>query len=167
MHSSFRNLIQILQRELELHRRLNTLLEAERQAMTRVEADRLLALANEKDCIALQLKALEESRRLSVESIAESAGLSEPESLRLSDLASHAPEAEADELIRIAGQLRETVESSRFENEKNRFLANHSLRVVRDAVKALSQAPDTKKTYRAGGALRAYGAGPQVVTRRA
>jgi flagellar biosynthesis/type III secretory pathway chaperone len=52
-------------------------LAEEQEALQALAAERLLALANEKDSLALQLKALDESRRLAIESIAERFGQEE------------------------------------------------------------------------------------------
>jgi len=167
MSSPFDKLISILHGELQLYRRLQGVLAEEQEALQALAAERLLALANEKDSLALQLKALDESRRLAIESIAERFGQEEAESLRLGDIAALAPETEAAELRRLGAELRAAVEGGQTRNVSNRCLANHSLQIVREAIRVLAQPDEIHKTYRPKGALRAYRIAPQVVARQA
>ncbi|MCX7014696.1 MAG: flagellar protein FlgN [Candidatus Sumerlaeota bacterium] len=166
MSSPYRGLVSILERELELHRRLADLLDEEQRALKGLDAERLLVLANEKDGLALQLRALDESRRLLMESIASLLGRDGAEGMRLIEVAAQAPEPEARELMRLRDALRELVETGETRNTTNRYLANHSLETVREAIRALAQADDIHKTYRPKGALRAYRIAPQVVARQ-
>lgn len=168
MPSPFQSLIEILQRELTLYSRLEDLLGEELVALTEVQTDRLMTLVNEKDGLALQLKALEESRRLAVETIAQQCGLDDSADLpRLRDIASVAPQNERIELLQIAEDLQGIAERGQANNAKNRFLVNRSLEMVRETVRALAQPDDTQKTYQPQGGLKAYPMGAQVVARRA
>ena len=167
MHTLFRNLVSVLQNELELHTRLMELLGEEKRSLEELNASDILKAAKEKDTLALRLKALEESRRLSVESISSQYGLGDPDDIVLSKLADAAPEPERAELRRLNIELRATVESGQSQNEQNRYLASGSLRIVREAMKALAQPEETQKTYRHQGGLKAYRSGPQVMAQQA
>ncbi|OPZ21677.1 MAG: FlgN protein [candidate division BRC1 bacterium ADurb.BinA364] len=167
MHS-FDPLIGILQRELDLYERLNSLLEQEQEALTRLQVERLLQLTNEKECVSLQLKALDESRRLAMEAAAENLGLDgDAETLRLADLAERADGAGAEALRDAGARLAAAARQGGERNERVKFLADHSLKIVRESIAALVQPEKPQGTYRHNGALRSYGAAAKVCAYRA
>lgn len=167
MRSSTETLISVLQSELLLFRQLEAVLAEEAEALRGLDTARILTLANEKDGLTLQLRALEESRRLAIERLAGEQGYpGDPEALRLEEIAKRAPAGEGRELRRLAGALQETVAAGQAKNATNRVLTDHSLRLTRDTIAALSQPDEIHQTYRPSGGMRAYRLQAQVVTRR-
>jgi flagellar biosynthesis/type III secretory pathway chaperone len=168
MESSYERLLSILQRELELNQRLLALLGEEKTALRDLKAKDLLELANEKDGLALQLKALEESRRLTVETIvSQRGGPRDDETPTLAALSREAPEALGRRLDGLRQALRETIEAGQQRNDEVRFLANHSLEVVREAMSMVARPLATHQTYKPKGGLGAYQIAPQVMARQA
>jgi len=166
MNHPLDRLLAVLTQELELHRRLCALLDEERASLVGLRGESLLALAREKDGLTLQLKALEESRRLAMESLAETLALPNGAQCTLGELARQVGEPHATALRRLRGQLREVVEQGQSRNDDNRFLINRSLDMVRDAMRVLSQAADPKM-YRGRKMAQAYQVTAQVVAREA
>ena len=167
MGTPFEQLIHVLEQELCLHGRLGELLAEERAAMRNLKADQLLAAAKEKDGLALQLKALEESRHLVIRAIARQRGCDDEDLALLSDVAAVAPPREATELARLGQGLRELAESSKSANDDNRFLANRSLESLQEAIQFLAKPAEIHKTYKRKGPLAAYRIAPQVMAKNA
>ena len=166
MHPHLERLIEILKQELQLHRKLQGLLRAEQEALVALKSDALLEAAREKDAVALQLRALEEARRLVMESLALEFSLPAGEQSTLSELIQRIPDHYALRLSHLRSELREVVEHAQTENDANRFLVNRSLELVREAMQALAQADEKPHTYHGKRMAQAYQSAPQVITRQ-
>lgn len=151
MRSDYRTLLQLLQRELKQQERLLELLTKERVAVVKLKQDDILKLAEAKESILGEAKALEQSRATV---ILELSGSDQP--IKLRELLGSCKELSLKrDLERVGGELRKTTEATRELHQTNSILLKQAMGIVATTTAILRSAPDTGlPSYGEGGKMK-------------
>ena len=147
----FEGLIDLLRQEEAIYRELGEVLEAEREAMLRLDGERLGDLVARKETLGLRIKALDESRKILARRLGAQFGLPAA-AVTLTQLCRRAPAAVAGRLAAIGRSLRQTVTECQAANQANARAASRGLDLVTNAINHLiAQADPAGKEYQASG----------------
>ncbi|MCX7044096.1 MAG: flagellar protein FlgN [Candidatus Sumerlaeota bacterium] len=129
MDQLYSQLIAILTREAEQYLALEEILGEETARLVANDAEGVIAVTRRKDTLALQIRSLEESRFLLTDKFARSLGR-KADGLTVSDLCETAPPRLASALCQARDGLKAVVERASVLNDRNRQLAENSLRLI-------------------------------------
>lgn len=153
MDEKFENLLEILDKEVELYGELLNLLQMERQYMVDLSLDRLHECSNQKETIILDLKVLEESRL----DIADSLRNGHPsESPTLSMLIDMAPSRYKKGLESCRSNLISLVNSIREINQINGILAERAINYTKNSLSFLNRLAHELPVYLPSGRMEQH-----------
>ncbi len=139
----------LIERERAVCAELAQVLHAERDALTRFSADGVTACVRRKDGLHTQLVALARERRRAVEDLGRALGLHNGDG-RVASLLPGLPSATAVEIRRAVAGLRQMLLETRRLQRVNGVLADASLRMVGELLRAYRQLlPGTRYDGRA------------------
>lgn len=144
MDDKFENLLDILEKEIDVYREFLNLLQMERQYMVDLSLDRLHDCSNQKETIILDLKVLEESRMDITASIQNS---SNSEFLTLSMIIDMAPARYKKGLESCRSNLVSLINSIKEINQINGILAKRAVNYTRNSLSFLNRIVNELPVY--------------------
>ena len=144
MRSWVKNLVDILEEEIQIFETMLLLLERERNAIIDGDLSELISITKEKETLSIREKLLEEAR-LSCLSKANKRGIT---------LSKLIEDAEADEkaiLEDVHKRLKDVVEKLLWENKRNSFLITKAIEFNQDLIRMFS--PAYSLSYKPDGKL--------------
>lgn len=163
MDEKFENLLEILEKEVELFREFLHLLQSERQYMIDLSLDRLHECANQKETLILNLKVLEESR---VDVIASIQNGNQTGSPTLSVIIDKAPVRYRRGLESCRSNLISLVNSIREINQINGILAERAINYTRNSLSFLNRLTHELLVYLPSGRMEQQGKTGKLVCKK-
>ena len=162
MSSDYRQLLQLLQRELKQQEKILEVLARERTAVVKLNQEALEKVSQEKSSLLDEARELEKKRTTVIEELS---GSSKP--VKLADLLNDCNSQDLKKSLEKVGQdLKKTTLTVKELHENNTVLIRQAMGIVSTTVAILRSAPDTGlPTYGGSGKLRDE-TDPAFVTRR-
>jgi len=130
---AFQDLINLLVEETQIYGELASLLEAERDALTRLRASLIEEIAAKKDTLGLRIKALGESRLILARRMGQGFGIASDE-LTITELLKFVPRDMRRELEHARTKLRSQAMACKKANEYNSMAAAQGVDLMRSAI---------------------------------
>lgn len=150
MDEKFENLLEILEKEVELYKEFLNVLQMERQYMVDLSLDRLQECSNHKETIILNLQILEESRKDVINLILNGRGNDTP---ALSAIIDCAPVRYRNGLETCRSNLRSLVNSIKEINQINGILAERAINYTRSSLTFLNRLAHELPVYKPSGQM--------------
>ncbi len=144
MREWVKNLIEILEEEIQVFEIMLLLLEKEREAVIEGDISKLINITKEKETLAIREKLLEEAR-ISCLTKANKRGVT------LSKLIEEAHQDERVVLEDVQKRLKDVVEKLLWENKRNSFLITKAIELNQDLIRLFS--PAYSLSYKPNGKL--------------
>ncbi len=144
-------LIQVLEQQLVLYGRVRDLLTHEREALISGRPDIVFDLVRRKETILMEIRTIDESRRLICMRIGKQIGANGGGSLTLSDIIDAIEdETCATRLIALRRSLRDELESLRLLNSKTATVCDQGLETIHQIAESVAQHGDSPDTQSYG-----------------
>jgi len=148
LDEKFENLLDLLEKEVDVYREFLNLLQMERQYMVDLSLDRLHECSNQKETMILNLKVLEESRMDIIASIQDSTN---SEFMTLSMIIDAAPARYKKGLESCRSNLISLINSIKEINQINGILAKRAVNYTRNSLSFLNRIVNELPVYLSSG----------------
>lgn len=152
---TIRSLIDLLKSQVVLFQEMRDIVRAEKECVTRWDAQATLELAKKKDTLTYKEKILEEARRTIVRTIAGELGLEEP---NVSDIIKAVADTQVkDELVSLRADLTKLARELQAENTSLKLLYKTNIGLVNELFTRAGLRETSVYGSRGGGASRMTG----------
>ena len=145
MENMLKELIDILENQAKLFRSLLDILAIEKKAVVSAKLDAVNSARIQKEAILALIHAGDEKRKDMVKKISDRVGC--PQGLTLTQLAQHVEVPFSLKLVHCAADISSLVQDIHRENEVNKSLLTHSLKLVRSSINLLVQMMTPSPVY--------------------
>ena len=159
-------LIRILKKEFRLFEDLHAIIIDEKEAFEHLETESIMKNANQKETLALKIKALEESRIALLKRIGDFMKTDDVQNLTVSKIAQSIDEPTRETLLSIAKNLKKTAKEIKKLNSKNKMIAEYTLGFIDFLISQLQYSVVGEKFYYVRDKLKAYNSAGNLIRQK-